>query len=142
MFQEKNFILGIDYGIAKIGLAKADKETHLAFPLKVIANDKNFFEKLKDLVACEGIETIVIGYSQHFKNKFNPIEVEKIGKKISDMTQCSVFFEEEMFTTRMAGQNIKSRPDYSKNKAEDAEAARLILESWISKNLEKNDTFR
>jgi putative transcription antitermination factor YqgF len=133
MKKENQYILGIDYGLAKVGLAKADEETRIAFPWQVIKNDQNFINNILKIIIEESVNQIVIGQSKQNQQKFKAQEVQKIGQEISEKSGKPVFFEEEMFTTRMAIKNIQERPDYSRQSQDDAESARLILESWLNK---------
>ena len=133
MKKENQYILGIDYGLAKVGLAKADEETRIAFPWQVIKNDQNFINNILKIIIEESVNQIVIGQSKQNQQKFKAQEVQKIGQEISEKSGQPVFFEEEMFTTRMAIKNIQERPDYSRQSQDDAESARLILESWLNK---------
>src|SRR3989339_70440 len=55
--------LGLDYGLKKIGLAIGDDKSKIASPLEVIKviNVIAVIENIKDLIAEEGIEAIVVG---------------------------------------------------------------------------------
>jgi RNase H-fold protein (predicted Holliday junction resolvase) len=44
-----------------------------------------------------------------------------------------VAYQDEMFTTKMAQENIKARGGRNIAAADDQEAARIILQSWLDK---------
>jgi putative Holliday junction resolvase len=54
-------VLAIDYGLAKIGLAIGESDLKIASPLAIWKNDSHFFDRLKELVATERIEKIIVG---------------------------------------------------------------------------------
>ncbi len=124
-------ILGIDYGKSKIGLAIADQETQMAFAFDTLKNDKEFLKKLKEIVSCENVKTIVMGMTKHVKDEQSVKEKLDFAKIIKKETEITVVFHEEMFTTKMAHDNIKMRGGKNIAKTDDQEAARIILQSWL-----------
>ncbi|MFA4817574.1 MAG: Holliday junction resolvase RuvX [Parcubacteria group bacterium] len=128
--------LGIDFGTAKIGLALADMEMEMAFIYQNIANDKKMLENLAKIVEKENIKKIIIGKSGKLagsnvaQKSFN---IEEIGKKIEKELGVPVLYHEEMFTTKMAQDNLKERGEKNIKKYDDREAARIILQDWLDK---------
>jgi putative Holliday junction resolvase len=68
MFTEKR-ILGIDYGLKRIGLALTDPLETFAYPLKTIPNDKNLFKELAALIKEKNVEKIILGIPSENSNK-------------------------------------------------------------------------
>lgn len=128
---EVGHILGIDFGQSKIGLAIADEETRMAFTFDTLPNDKNFLKKLAEIVAKEGVKTIVMGMTSHDKDTESVKEKTVFAKMVEKETGLPVMFQEEMFTTKMAQDNIKQRGGKNIAKTDDQEAARIILQSWL-----------
>jgi len=126
-------ILGIDFGEAKIGLATADEETNIAFAFDTLANDKEFFKNLKEIVECERVKTIVIGMVAHEKDPKSAEKKITFAEKIKKETGIAVEFHNEMFTTKMAHENIKMRGGKNIAQTDDQEAARIILQSWLDR---------
>lgn len=128
--------LGMDFGTAKVGLALADVEMEMAFVYQDLANDKKMFEKLAKIVEKENIKKIIIGKSGKLaesgavQKSFN---IEEIGKKIETELKVSVAYQNEMFTTKMAQDNLKEAGVKNIQKYDDQEAARIILQSWLDK---------
>lgn len=128
-------ILGVDFGKSKIGLAIADEETKMAFAYDTLANDKSFFDALREIVVSENVKTVVVGMTVHEKDPESVLEKQLFGEKIEKEIGVSVVFQEEMFTTKMAHANIKMRGGRDISKTDDQEAARIILQSWLDANV-------
>lgn len=125
--------LGIDFGLAKIGLAIADEETKMAFAFDTLKNDKEFFKNLKEIVECERVKTIVIGMVSHKKDPQSTKEKMKFAEKIKKELGVPVEFQDEMFTTKLAQENIKLHGKKGIAQTDDQEAARIILQSWLDR---------
>lgn len=127
--------LGIDYGKSKIGLAIADEETRMAFALDTLKNDAEFLSKLKEIVESKGVKTIVLGMARHEKDQESTAEKMKFAKMLENELGRKVALQDEMFTTKMAQENIKKRGGKNIAKTDDQEAARIILESWLERKI-------
>jgi len=128
--------LGIDFGTAKIGLALADVEMKMAFIYQNIANDRKMLENLAQIVEKENIKKIIIGKSGKLPGSNvaqKSFDIEEIGKKIEKELGVPVLYHEEMFTTKMAEDNLKERGEKNIKKYDDREAARIILQDWLDK---------
>lgn len=125
--------LGIDFGKAKIGLAVADGETKIAFALTTLANDKDFLPTLGKIIKDNEIGKIIIGIPA-YKNREN-IEYESIefGKMLERELNIKVEYQNEMFTTKMAEDNLIEKGAKNIKNLDDKEAARIILQSWVDK---------
>lgn len=127
-------ILGLDYGKSKIGLAIADEETRMAFAFDTLKNDKEFLKNLKEIVECEGVKTIVIGMTRHEKDDESAKQKTAFSNRLEKEIGVKIVFHEEMFTTKMAQENIKMRGGKNISATDDQEAARIILQSWLDKS--------
>ena len=60
---ERRFILAVDYGRARIGLALADSETRMAQPLSTLEriNRNEDMRRLRELVSEHNVKQIVVG---------------------------------------------------------------------------------
>jgi putative holliday junction resolvase len=130
----KNF-LAIDYGKSKVGLALADNETKIAFPYKTLDNDKNFFQELAEIITKRNISLVIIGLPSYINKEKVEYESEKVGKIIKDKIGVEVEYQNEMFTTQMAQKNLIEKGVKGIKKYDDAEAARIILQSWLDKEV-------
>lgn len=129
-------ILGIDFGKSKIGLAIADEETRMAFAFDTLPNNKYFFKKLDEIIRKENVKTIVMGATTHNKDIKSAEEKKDFAEMIRKETGLPVTFQEEMFTTKMAQDNIKKRGKKNITRSDDKEAARIILQEWLDQNLQ------
>lgn len=122
-------ILGIDFGIAKIGLAIADDG--LAQPIDVIKNHRKTLMKIVQLVEQEKIEKIIIGVSE---GKIGQ-KAKEYGKQLGKITGIEVFFQDETLTTKEAVAKMieAGRKKKYRQKKEDAFAAAIILQAFLDK---------
>lgn len=122
-------ILGIDYGLRKVGLSLA--ETPLAEPYKVIRFDskKKLIGLIKNIIDEEKIEKVVIGISEGEMAE----KTKQFAKDLQKKTGIDVSFMDETLTTkeaadlvRKAGKKRKKRKEF-----EDAYSATLILQKYL-----------
>ncbi|MDR3558879.1 MAG: Holliday junction resolvase RuvX [Candidatus Pacebacteria bacterium] len=136
---EISHILGIDYGTAKIGLALADVETRIAFVYNTFKNNKDFLDKLAETIEKENVGEIIIGAPAYLNKSESAQAGEKFGEAIQKMfPEIRIEFQNEMFTTKMAQNNLIERGDKNIKKHDDAEAARIILQIWLDKSEARN----
>jgi putative transcription antitermination factor YqgF len=128
-----NNYLGLDYGKANVGLALADSEIRIAFAYSTVDNDKNFLDVLAKIIEIENIDQIVIGKLNHAGANKQSFEAEEIGEKLQKEFKIVVAYQEEMFSTKMAENNLKERGAKKIKKLDNQEAARIILQSWLDK---------
>ena len=126
-------ILAIDYGKSKVGLAVADSETKIAFAHKTIDNDKNFIENLKKIVKDEQVDRIIIGKLNYAGENKKVFEAEEFGKLLEKELGIAIEYQEEMFSTKMAENNLKEAGAKKIKKLDNQEAARIILQSWLDR---------
>ena len=130
MNETGNNYLGLDWGASKVGVALAHEETRLAMAYGVFQNDGKLLENIGTALKKEDIGTVVIGIhkSATFQGEH---EGEKLGKLIGERFSIEVAYQDEMFTSKMAQQNliVQGRKHVSAN--DDAEAASILLQSWL-----------
>ncbi len=126
------YFLGLDWGKSKIGMALADDETRMAFAHSILKNDEHLFDTLKAIIAEHTVETVVVGVPSHYAHTENIGDEAKLfGLRLAKECAVKVEFFQEMFTTKMAQDNLlKSGKSRS---LDDQEAARLILQEWLDK---------
>lgn len=135
--------LGIDYGESKVGLAIADEETKMAFTFDTLKNNKSLLTDLRGIIECENVKVVIIGIPSHInrneteypgdhvKDTSVAHAARKFAKKLAEITDVEIAFQDEMFTTKMAKVNLIERGDRNVGKHDDAEAARIILQEWL-----------
>jgi len=125
---EQKYFIGIDWGKSKTGLALADTENRIAVPLKEV-DTKELIDEIKLLFVDYPLEKIIFGISDFSAEVKEIEELKEQG--------WPVVFENEDFTTLMAQQNIQEFREKNITKQDNAEAARIILQSWLDRNLKK-----
>jgi len=124
--------LGLDWGKVKIGVALAHAETRLALAYGVLLNDGKLLDALEVLFEKEEISTVVIGIHKNDTYQ-GEHEGEKLGKRIAERFSVVVEYQDEMFTSKMAQQNLISKGYSAVSAHDDAEAASILLQSWLDK---------
>lgn len=127
------YFLGIDYGESKIGLAIADSETRIAFAYGTIANDKNFHKNLLAIIKKEKIDKVIIGIPSRINREEVEYAGEKLGEYLKNIEKIPVEYQNEMYSTKIARENLKEKGMRNINRFDDEEAARIILDSWMGK---------
>jgi putative Holliday junction resolvase len=124
-------ILGIDCGLARIGLALADDE--LAQPFGVIENNPRLMRKINEICQANKIEKIVIGLSEGKMAQ----KVKKFAQEVSQVIKLPVDFQDETLTSQEAvvkmieaGKGKKYRQTKS-----DAFAAAIILQAYLDSHV-------
>jgi putative holliday junction resolvase len=124
-------MLGIDFGLRKVGLALGDSGSRVSVPLEVIQNDDRLLVRLAELVRDEGIDEIVVGV---------PLPVgEQTGSKQLDVTRAFIedvrrvvsvpIHESDERHTSFMSQQL--RKEEGSRVQEDALAAMMILQSYL-----------
>lgn len=129
-----NHYLGIDFGKSKVGLAIADNETRIAFVHSTIGNDKNFLQKLVEIIQENNVIKIIIGVPSYINKGSIEYEGEKLGKMIKTLIDVDIEYQNEMFTTKMAQDNLIRKGAKHIKIQDDQEAARIILQSWLDRS--------
>ncbi|MCX6763802.1 MAG: Holliday junction resolvase RuvX [Candidatus Moranbacteria bacterium] len=125
---EISHILGIDFGEAKIGLAVADLETKIASAYKTLENNDKLLAELAEIIREKEINKIILGVTE-YNNQAD--EKKKFGEMLKDKLGLPVEYQNEMFTTKMAQDNIKETGIKNIKRFDNQEAARIILQSWL-----------
>lgn len=141
-------ILGIDYGKSKVGLAIGDSETRIAFQYGTLNNDKNLLQKIAEIIEKENIQKIIIGASLASRvSRLNITDAEvkslrlksdrpwQFGNQVSKLLKVKVEYQDEMFTTQQARRNLIEKGVKGTKKYDDQEAARIILQSWLDRQV-------
>jgi putative holliday junction resolvase len=131
---ETSHYLGIDYGKAKIGLAIADSETKIAFAYGTIDNNQELFARLLDIMKKENINQVIIGIPLYVNRKEIEYDGEIFGRKLKDKTEAKIEYQDEMFSTKIAHDNLIAKGAKKIKRLDDQEAARIILQNWMDKN--------
>lgn len=130
------YFLGIDWGKSRVGLSLADNETRLAFVYGTVDNNSDFIDNLVRIIEKEGVDTVIIGIPSYVNSKIIEYEGEKLGKIIQGiLPTVRVEYQNEMFTTKLAQENLIQKGIKNIKTKDDQEAAKIILQEWLDKDL-------
>jgi putative Holliday junction resolvase len=130
-------IIGIDYGVKRIGLAVTDPLQIFASPL-ITVSPAEFDNFINDFLKTDDVDAFVIGYPVQMNNRpsasvtyINPF-IKKLKKRYPEK---HIYLEDERFTSQMAlrtmiegGVKKKDRRDKS---IVDKISASIILQSFL-----------
>jgi len=129
--------MGIDFGLARIGIALSDDTKFLASPYitykrKTEQEDLTYFvnlinEKKVDEIVC-GLPYNMQGEEQEIAQK-----TREFMQKIQDLTNIKIEFVDERLSSSMAEEMLKeTERDWKKRKEKlDAVAASIILQDYL-----------
>ena len=131
-------LIGIDFGLSKVGLSISDPLKIISIPLKVIKYKKReeLLSKLQEIAMENDVKSFVIGYPLNMNNKKNEMTklVDDFFEELKNLN-FNVFLQDERLSSASAKkimheQNIKT----GKNKEHiDLIASTIILQSFLDK---------
>lgn len=131
------YIMALDVGERRIGIAIASAIAKIASPHGTILNDDKVVKNIEEIVKNNNIENIVVGLPRNMngqetkQSKF----VRDFVDNIKDSIGLPLVFQDESVTSVQAEDNLKSsKKNYSKEDI-DAESAVLILQDFIRENI-------
>jgi putative Holliday junction resolvase len=138
-------VVGIDFGLRRIGLAVSDATGVLARPLQTLERGQGqsdadvvgaVLRVVSDLVASgEAVDAIVLGLPRRLDGTPNDQTaiVERFASRLRDATTLPVHLQDERLTSHEAESRLATRErDWRKRKARlDAAAAAIILQDYL-----------
>lgn len=129
-------ILGIDFGLKRIGLAHAGEGTGIAFPGPVITGtEEEALAKVTAEAASQGATTIVVGLPKNMDGSGSEMSerASAFADKLREATGAVVVMWDERLTSRQADRAMLSG-DLSRKKRKkriDSLAAQIMLQSYL-----------
>jgi len=150
---ERRFILAVDYGRARIGLALADTETRMARPLSTIerVNRNEDMRRLRELVREHGVKQVVVGLPLRLDGTHGDMAEEaerfaqrmrkQIGVPVEMMDERLTSWEAERLVEEVQGRFIheekltghKKQKSVNAKMSVDAVAAAVILKEYLDR---------
>ena len=133
------FLLGIDYGPKKTGLAIGQSVTRNSRPLRVLYS--NYVDEIKKIIYEWDIKKIVIGYPEYKKESKIHKEIKSFSRDIQESLafDIEIIFHDELLTSEMARNSFAEMRNsgVTKKKSSDYDdiSASIILQSWINENI-------
>lgn len=131
------YIMSVDVGTARTGIALSDKGEGFAFPKGVITeyNREKLLVKLAEKATELGAELIVVGYPKNMDGSegFKAKECAEVAEKLKEMTGLPVELWDERCTTVSAHTALNYTDTRGKKRKAvvDAVAATMILEDFM-----------
>ena len=132
-------VIGIDFGLSKVGLAISDPSGIIALPLKVLRykNKEDLLSELQNISKEKDVNKFVIGYPISMNYKEN--EMTKIidsFKQDMENLDFEVILEDERLSSEYAKKiMIEQDVKVSRNKEMvDLTAASIILQTYLDRN--------
>jgi len=133
-------VLGIDYGLRRIGLALSDPTGTIASPLETVmrrAGKRPPITKLETIARERDADHLVAGLPLSLDGSESEwcAEVRSVGERLAERLSLEVSFVDERMTSVRAERAVRAS-GLPKRKREDkrridAAAAQLILQAWL-----------
>lgn len=132
---ESPFLLALDYGKAKVGVAVGSLVPSM--PLEVVrySSDDFLVREVLRIVEQERPEGLLLGWPADYLNKSTPQteEIQSFGEMLSGLTSLPVIYYPETLTTQLAERRMIEAGLSQKRRKEmgDSYAAAAILDSYL-----------
>ncbi|WP_405330883.1 Holliday junction resolvase RuvX [Leeuwenhoekiella sp. LLG6367-2.1] len=129
-------ILALDYGTKRTGIAVTDELQLIASGLTTV-DTQNLLSFLKEYLAKEQVELILLGEPKRMNNSASDVEVaiSKFRENLEKITTVRIERVDERFTSKMAAQSLIAggvKKKKRQNKALlDEISATIILQSYL-----------
>lgn len=121
--------LGLDYGESKIGVAFAPGGI-LAVGMKILSNDRIFFDLLAEIIRENEVSCVVVGLPVSMDGSHS-YRTQKTLEFIQKLKECFPVISVEALDERLS--TAEAKRNLAKGQADDAEAARIILQSFLDR---------
>lgn len=131
-------ILALDVGERRVGTALANSVSRLSSPNKTMIQSNSIFDELQEIIKEQSIDLIVIGLPRNLNGQETAQTkyVRQFTKKIYDIVNIPVYFEDEALSSVRAKQALNSAKKAYKKEDIDSLAACYILDDFIANNAE------
>ncbi len=135
---QTDYILGLDYGEKRIGVAIAHTIAQLPRPLTTLANSSSAIMEIQALVERESVQLIVLGLPRSMDGQVHAQgeRVQQFASKVAAQVAVPVEFADETLTSVQAEQILAERAGSKPipKEAIDAMSAALILERYFEEH--------
>lgn len=132
MTKTKHAFLALDIGEKRIGVAQADSEVRIAFPVTTVQVDGLEYDRIRQLVAEVQPAVLVVGYprNQQGETTAQTAYTEKIAKQLEKFS-VPIVFQDESLTSVLAEDYLKQHQKTYTKADIDAHAAAIILGDYL-----------
>jgi len=127
-------LIGVDYGAKRVGVAISDERGVIAFPKATLPNDRALIPAMVDLIRKENVMTVVVGESRGGGGNENPVMqgARAFAEELEKSAAVAIQFEPEFYTS-VEARRLSQEAGGTKKKEVDAQAAAIILNSYIAR---------
>jgi len=135
--QLESRIMGIDFGMKRIGISLSDSLKMFAYTHKTILNNQNTFTELKDIITEKNVLEIVLGIPNEERASKTSVvkEVYKFKTQLETKFNLNIILWDETYTSVIAQQRILesvTKKNKRKNKdLLDMHSAAIILQEYL-----------
>ncbi|MEI7682713.1 MAG: Holliday junction resolvase RuvX [Candidatus Saccharibacteria bacterium] len=126
-------IVALDVGKKRIGVASANVIARLASPLTTLDVSDNIIEDIKQLLARETAQALVIGLPRNLQGEDTDQTrtVRQFAAGLEKQISIPIYWQDEALTSHLSKERLKvSQKTYQKGQV-DALAATYILEDYL-----------
>ncbi len=128
-------ILGIDYGLKRVGLAITDDLRMFSSPLKVLPNNSELLESIHALCKEYGVDLLLVGLPVSETYHEAESMVTDFAKRIQEEIELPVVFQDESYSSVYAESFLKTSGKSRKKRKQEIDkfAAHKILSDYLNK---------
>jgi putative Holliday junction resolvase len=135
MINDSQVLLGVDFGLAKVGLAVGSLVPVTPLEVLYYQQESQLLDRLVEVATREQVAGLVIGWPADHLTMTTPQteKIRKLGETVRERTGLPVIYQPETLTTQMATKRMievgisKQR----RRQVEDSYAAAAILDSYL-----------
>lgn len=124
------YILGIDFGTKKLGIAILEDSSGICSPLPLLLNDKHVWENLAEIINNYRISTVVLGLPSYSATEK---KVRAFASTLQERHKLEVYYTQEDNTSIAIRKSLTTQ---KQKKNLDSYSAIEILQQWISETKE------
>lgn len=134
MSTKTDTFIALDVGTKRIGVARADSGTKLAFPVGTVEVDGLEIERLQQIISEVEPVKIIVGYPRNQSGGATDQThfVEQFTKQLYQF-ELPIIFQDESLTSVVAKERLEIRQKQYKKGDIDSEAATIILQDYIER---------
>jgi putative holliday junction resolvase len=125
------YILGLDVGDKRIGVAIASSIAKLPQPLDVISAESDTVELIKTLIVKNDVQLVVVGLPRNLQGEetAQSNKIRLFADKLKNQIDLPIEFADESLSSKRADELM--RHNNFKNMSQDSLAACFILEEYL-----------
>lgn len=120
-------ILGVDYGLRRVGVAISSGEIVQTLPVIHVVSPKDALYKLNFLIDKQQVTKVILGLPSPDK-----IGVEKFAKKLGQISNIPIEFRDETLTSQLSFERLREQRSRKKRqRIIDSFSAALLLQEVL-----------